>query len=99
MIEFRSKYESTLRERESSRALVVVSDETECDECTLQMLNITTLQTKYSILLDEHDELRSRSILLGVCTICPGLQSELAGRDARIALLEKASSVNEPAPK
>jgi hypothetical protein len=64
----------------------------------LCMSNITTLQTKYSTLLDECDELRSRSILLGACTICPGLQYELAERDARISLLEKASSVSAPAP-
>jgi hypothetical protein len=57
--EFRSKFENTLRELESTRASVVVSDETECDECTLHMSNITTLQTKYSTLLDERDELRS----------------------------------------
>jgi hypothetical protein len=96
--EFRSMYESTLRELESARASVEVSDEIECDECTLHMSNITTLQTKYSTLLDEHDELRSRSILLGACIVCPGLQSELAERDAGIALLEKASSVSAPAP-
>jgi hypothetical protein len=30
--EFRSKYESILRELESARASIVVSDETECDE-------------------------------------------------------------------
>jgi hypothetical protein len=96
--EFRSKYESTLRELESARALVEVSDETECDECALHMSNITTLQTKYSTLLDERDELRSRSILLVACTVCPDLQFELAERDARIALLEKASLVSAPAP-
>jgi hypothetical protein len=96
--EFRSKYESTLRELESARASVEVSDKTECDECALHMSNITTLQTKYSTLLDERDELRSRSILLGACTVCPGLQSELAERDGRIALLDKASSVRVPAP-
>jgi hypothetical protein len=96
--EFRSKYESTLRELESARASVVVSDEIECDECALHMSNITTLQTKYSTLLYEREKLRSRSILLGACTICPDLQSELAERDARIALLEKASSVSAPAP-
>jgi hypothetical protein len=79
--QFRSKYESTLRELESARASVEVSDETECDECALHMSNITTLQTKYSTLLDERDELRSRSILLGACTVCPGLQSELAERE------------------
>jgi hypothetical protein len=96
--EFGSKYESTLRELESARASVVVSNETECDECALHMSNITTLQTKYSTLLDERDELRFRSILLGACTLCPSLQSELAERDTRIALLEKASSVSAPAP-
>jgi hypothetical protein len=61
------------------------------------MSNITTLQTKYATLLDERDYLRARSSLLGVCTICPSLQIELAERDARIALLEKASSVSAPA--
>jgi hypothetical protein len=96
--EFRSRYKSTLRELESARASVVVSDESKCDECTLHMSNITTLQTKYSTLLDERDELRSRSILLGACTVCPSLQSEIAERDSRIALLEKASSVSAPAP-
>jgi hypothetical protein len=58
------------------------------------MSNITTLQTKYATLLDECDELRSRSILLGACTTCPALQNELAERNARIALLEKASLVS-----
>jgi hypothetical protein len=96
--EFRSEYESTLRELEFARASIEVSDETECDECALHMSNITTLQTKYSTLLDERDELRSRSILLGACTVCSSLQSELAERDGRIALLEKASSVSAPAP-
>jgi hypothetical protein len=96
--EFRSKYESTLRELESARASVDVSDETECDECALHMSNIATLQTKYSTLLDERDELGSRSILLGACTVCPGLQSELAQRDAMVSSLEKASSMSAPAP-
>jgi hypothetical protein len=58
--EYKNKYESTLRELESSRASIEVSDETECDECALHMLNIATLQTKYTTLLDEHNELRSR---------------------------------------
>jgi hypothetical protein len=45
------------------------------------MSNITTLQTKYATLLDEHDELRSRYSLLGVCIVCPRLQTELAERE------------------
>jgi hypothetical protein len=76
----------------------MVFDETECDGCALHMSNITTLQTKYVTLLDERDELRYRSSLLGACTVCPSLQTELAERDARIALLEKASSVTALAP-
>jgi hypothetical protein len=71
--EFRSKYESMLKELESARASVVVFDKTECDECALYMSNITTLQTKYSTFLDECDELRSRSNLLGACIVCPSL--------------------------
>jgi hypothetical protein len=50
-------YESTIRELEFARASVVVSDETECDECVVHMSNITTMQTKYATLLDECEEL------------------------------------------
>jgi hypothetical protein len=71
--DFKNKYESTLRELESTKASIVVSDETKCDGCALYMSNITTLQTKYATMLDEHDELRSMSSLLGVCTTYPGL--------------------------
>jgi hypothetical protein len=46
--EFKFKYESMLRELESARASVVVSDEAECDECALHMSNIATLHTKYA---------------------------------------------------
>jgi hypothetical protein len=51
--EFKFKYDIMLRELESDRASVVVSDETKCDECALHILNITTLQTKYATLLDD----------------------------------------------
>jgi hypothetical protein len=76
----------------------VVSDETECDECALHMSNITTFQTKYVALLDECDELRSGSSLLGVCTASHYLQTETTERDTMIALLEKASLVSAPVP-
>jgi hypothetical protein len=42
-------------------------------------------------LLDENDELKSRSGLLGACKSCSGLQSELAKKNAKISMLEKAS--------
>jgi NurA-like 5'-3' nuclease len=67
---YKGKYESMLRELKFARALVVVFDETKCDECALHMSNITTLQTKYATLLDECNELQSRSSLLGACQTC-----------------------------
>jgi hypothetical protein len=43
-------------------------------------------------LLDENDELKARSSLLGACKSCLGLQSELAEKNVKILALEKASS-------
>jgi hypothetical protein len=56
------------------------------------MSNLTDLQSKYVALLNENDELKSRSSLLGACKSCSGLQSELAEKNAKIFALEKASS-------
>jgi hypothetical protein len=95
---FKFKYESTLREPKFSRASVAVYDEAKFDECDLHMSYTITLQTKYATLLDHCDELRSRSSLLGACIVCPGLQTELAKRDARIALHDKASSASASTP-
>ena len=46
---------------------MVVSDEVKCDECAVHMSSLTSLQSKYVALLDENDELKSRSSLLGAC--------------------------------
>ena len=69
-----------------------MSNEVECDECVVHMSNLTNLHSKYVALLDENDELKSRSVLLGACKSCSGLQSELIEKIPRISLLEKASS-------
>ena len=91
--EFKDKLEIARKELEEAKKLaVVVSDKVECDECVVHMSNLTNLQSKYVALLDENDELKSRSGLLGACKSCLGLQSELAEKVARISLLEKASS-------
>jgi hypothetical protein len=91
--EFKDKLEITLKELEEAKKLaVVVSDEVECDECAVHMSNLTDLQSKYVALLDENDELKSRSGLLGACKSCSGLQSELVEKNAKISALEKASS-------
>ena len=91
--EFKDKLEIALKElKETKKLAIVVSDEVECDECVVHMSNLTDLQSKYVALLDENDELKSSSGLLGACKSCLGLQSELAEMNARISLLEKASS-------
>jgi hypothetical protein len=77
---------------EAKKVVVVVLDEVECDECDVHMSNLTDLQSKYVVLLDENDELKSRSGLLGACKSCSGLQSELVEKNAKISALEKASS-------
>ena len=71
---------------------MTVTEETECDTCAIHMSSLVTLQNKYGTLLDEHDELKARSVLLGACKSCSGLQSELAEKNAKISALEKASS-------
>jgi hypothetical protein len=91
--EFKDNLEITLKElKEAKKVAVVVSDEVECDECVVHMSKLTDLQSKYVALLDENDELKSRSGLLGACKSCSGLQSELVEKNAKISALEKASS-------
>jgi hypothetical protein len=81
------------KELEEAKKLVVhVSDEVECNECAVHMTNFFELQSKYDVLLDENDELKARSSLLGACKSCLGLQSKLAEKNAKILALEKASS-------
>jgi hypothetical protein len=71
--------------------IVLKELEVQCDECAIHMSSLTNLQSKYVALLDENDELKSRSGLLGACKSYLGLQSELAEKVVRISLLEKAS--------
>jgi hypothetical protein len=81
------------KELEEAKKLVVhVSDEVKCDECGVHMTNFSELQSKYVVLLDENDELKARSSLLGACKSYSGLQSELTEKNAKILALEKASS-------
>jgi hypothetical protein len=89
--DFKAKLETTLRELEFAKAIVVVSDETKCEACAIHMANLSNLQTKYASLLDKNDELKSRLVLLGACKFCSGLQSKLVEKNSRIFALEKAS--------
>src|SRR5579859_81565 len=56
------------------------------------MSNFASLQTRYATLMDEIEEMRARPLVLGACKSCPGLRSELAEKDAKLALFEKANS-------
>lgn len=58
----------------------------------VHMSNIATLQTKYAFLLDVYDKVKSKPSSLGACKSCLALQFELAKKNARISLFEKASS-------
>ena len=90
--EYMAKLEVALKEPEIAKSIVVVSDEFECDTCAIHMSNFASLQTKYATFLDEFDEIKARPTLLGACKLCSGLQSELAEKNKKIALLEMASS-------
>jgi Fe-S cluster biogenesis protein NfuA len=56
------------------------------------MTNLSELQSKYVVLLDENNELKAGSSLLGACKSCSILQSELTEKNAKILALEKACS-------
>jgi hypothetical protein len=91
--EFKDMLEVVEKELEEAKKLVVhVSNEVECDEYAVHMTNFSELQSKYATLLDENNELKTRSSFLGVCKSCSSLQSELAEKNAKILALEKASS-------
>ncbi|MGZ7907529.1 hypothetical protein, partial [Haemophilus sp. SZY H53] len=90
--EFRQKWEDTVKELESVKSTVVVTEEDECEMCTTHMTDLLTLRGKYAALVGEVDELKARPSLLGACKSCAGLQSELAEKNAKIVSLEKASS-------
>jgi hypothetical protein len=91
--EFKDKLEVVEKELEEAKKLVDhVSDEVECDECAVHMTNFSKLHSKYAVLLDENDEFKARSSLLGACKSCSGLQSELAEKNAKNLALEMASS-------
>lgn len=62
--EYKAKLQTVLREHQFAKDVILVSNETECDACTIQMSNMRTMKTRYPTLLDEHDELKSKPSLL-----------------------------------
>ncbi|XP_066396045.1 uncharacterized protein [Miscanthus floridulus] len=63
----------------------------ECEECSIHMISLSKLQTKYSSIVDDQDklyaelnELRSRLNLLGTCVSCPLLKVDLDNALCRV---------------
>ncbi|XP_066347941.1 uncharacterized protein [Miscanthus floridulus] len=63
----------------------------ECEECSIHMISLSKLQTKYSSIVDDRDklyaelnELRSWSNLLGTCVSCPLLKVDLDNALCRV---------------
>lgn len=68
----------------------------ECEECSIHMISLSELQTKYASIVDDRDklnvelnELRSRSNLLGACVSCPLLKVDLDNALCRVKNLEE----------
>ncbi|XP_066323564.1 uncharacterized protein [Miscanthus floridulus] len=63
----------------------------ECEECSIYMISLSKLQTKYASIVDDRDklyaelnELRSQSNLLGTCVSCPLLKVDLDNALCRV---------------
>jgi hypothetical protein len=71
-------------EIDSLKASPVVSDEIDCCDCYVYLVDLTTLKDKHASTCDEIDvlrvevaELKSRPSLLGACTSCPVLHEKM----------------------
>ncbi|CAD6234585.1 unnamed protein product [Miscanthus lutarioriparius] len=75
----------------------------ECEECSIHMISLSKLQTKYSSIVDDRDklyaelnELRSRSNLLGTCVSCPLLKVDLDNALCRVKIFEEHTCPDLP---
>jgi len=75
----------------------------ECEECSIHMISLSKLQTKYSSIVDDRDklyaelnELRSRSNLLGTCVSCPLLKVDLDNALCRVKNFEEHTCPDLP---
>ena len=89
----RAKYELEL-----TKDAPIVSDVLECDECSIFKSDLASLQSKFSNIVCELEELRSRPVLLGVCKLCPMLRSELDEKNTLIKSLGKTKVVESSPP-
>jgi hypothetical protein len=90
-------------EIDSHKASPVVSDEVECDDCPILLVDLAMFKEKHAskceelyVLRVEVAELESRPPLLGACTSCPVLHGKVDEMHAYIVSLE--AKLKEPIP-
>jgi hypothetical protein len=73
----------------------MVSDEVDCADCSVFLVDLTALREKHASKCEELDvlrvelvELQSRPTLLGACTSCPSLHEKITELRSRIVLVE-----------
>jgi hypothetical protein len=81
----------------------VVSNEVDCGDCSVFLVDLTALKENYASKCEELDvlgvelaEVQSRPTLLGACTSCLGLHEKLAELRSRIVSLEAHLEVPIP---
>jgi hypothetical protein len=90
-------------EIDSLKASPVVSDEVDCDDCSIFLADFALFKEKHASKCEELDvlrvevaELKSRPALLGACTSCPVLHHKIDEMHAYTSSLE--AKLKEPMP-
>jgi DNA repair exonuclease SbcCD ATPase subunit len=90
-------------EIDSLKASPVVSDDVECADCSIFLVDLALFKEKHASKCEELDvlrvevaELKSRSALLGACTSCPVLHAKIDDMHAYTVSLE--AKLKEPIP-
>jgi hypothetical protein len=88
---------------DSLKASPVFSDEVECADCPIFLVDLAMFKEKHASKCEELDvlrvemaELKSRSALLGACTSCPVLLKKIDEMHAYTVLIE--AKLKEPVP-
>jgi chromosome segregation ATPase len=90
-------------EIDSLKASLVVSDEVDCDDCSIFLVDLIALKEKHASKCEELDVLRvevakfkSRPTFLGACTSCPVLHGKIDEMHAYIVSLEAELKASVP---
>jgi hypothetical protein len=90
-------------EIDSLKASPVVSDEVDCADCSIFLVDIALFKEKHASKCEELDvlrvdvaELKSRPAVLGACTSCPVLHAKIGEMHAYTSSLE--AKLKEPIP-